>query len=757
MLIELYLRAFALLQRRHLLVLAVIALAWLGAVALLPRLTFDMSFRPLFSTDAQLNAATARYEREFAQSSGAYLVAILESDTVLTDPFLDRLGQLSDRVARVPHVNEVVSLAHLQVPLPADDGLRIGNVLEAIRAEVDDGTPAAQTLADLPGVRGTLLSADGKRTLLLARVDLPLSDLAGRRPVIAEFQRVVTASAPAGARVYFTGVSVVEDAYARLVLRNMLIGVGLTVSVTALALFLLLGDYRSVTIALAGVSIATPLTLAIMALIGQPMTIINSMVASMILIIGVADAIHMQQDFAEHRDQGSDVPSSVRNMLRDTALPCFLTCGTTAVGFLSLQSASLEAIRDFGLNVAIGVALVFVLNQLLVPILLSLWTPKRLHALPLPERLCNRWIDSTNRVVARRSPWLLAGMVVLVVASGYSLSRLEVVQRFNEELPREHPVRVAQHIIERDFGGFLGPELLVQRRDGAVLLTDDAAPRLQALHDTVASHPGVLSVRSPSSYWLEPVQARDLLAWREASPLTLQLHEVIGAEGRAVSLIVRTGDMGTRNAAQFHDRLLGQARRELGNEYTVELVGQWWLAQKGMMNILDDMVSSLLWSGVVILPLMLLLLRNASMFVASLVPNVLPVLLALAYMAAMGITLRIGTAMILAGTIGIAFDDSIHFILRLRREAMGGKPPIDAVRSTIASTGKAVLLTTLVLLGGFLSMVSNDLNAIRDMGQVAAVAFAGGFLADLYLAPALYLMLSKREEGCDLGASETVG
>jgi predicted RND superfamily exporter protein len=217
---------------------------------------------------------------------------------------------------------------------------------------------------------------------------------------------------------------------------------------------------------------------------------------------------------------------------------------------------------------------------------------------------------------------------------------------------------------------------------------------------------------------------------------------MIDAGGTHASLVVRTTDMGTTHARAFHDWLLATARRELGPDYRIAVVGQWWLAQEGMSHILDDLFRSLLGSGLVILPLMAWVLRRWPLFVASLVPNVLPVLAALCFMVLAGISLRIGTAMILAGSLGIAFDDSIHFMLRLRREAVD-KPPLAAAQAAIMHTGKAVTLTTLVLLAGFASMCLSELHAIRDMGLVSMVAFAAGFVADLYLAPALYLWLGR--------------
>lgn len=131
---------------------------------------------------------------------------------------------------------------------------------------------------------------------------------------------------------------------------------------------------------------------------------------------------------------------------------------------------------------------------------------------------------------------------------------------------------------------------------------------------------------------------------------------------------------------------------------------------------------------------------SGRLLVAGLIPNLVPMLAALAFMGWAGITLRIGTAMVLAIALGIAVDDTIHFLVRLREEMARGRRPRAAVHRTLHATGPPMLYTTLALAAGFLSMLSNDLLAIRDMGLVGAVTLAAALVADLVLAPALYLL-----------------
>ena len=141
-----------------------------------------------------------------------------------------------------------------------------------------------------------------------------------------------------------------------------------------------------------------------------------------------------------------------------------------------------------------------------------------------------------------------------------------------------------------------------------------------------------------------------------------------------------------------------------------------------------------------------LALRDRQLFVAAAVANVLPLMLPLAFMALTGIVLRIGTAVVLAIALGIAVDNTLHIILRLRERLEGDGDISTQIRRALRGTGRAVFFTTLALVCGFLSMMGNELLAIRDMGLVAAVSFTGAMLADLLVLPAVYSFQEKREQ-----------
>ena len=631
------------------LVVALLALAaTMGTVAVL-QLGVDMSFRPLFKADAN-DSANARFEAIFGQPSGAYLIAMVRADDLQAEGIRSAIDDAAEKIRSLKHIAQVISIADL--PAQAASG-------------------------------SDLLSEDGKTTRIMAQVELPLADLAGRRPVIAAFKNAVRSALPTD-EVSFTGVSVVEDAYAQLVLRYLVLGVALTLT-AVLAVLVWYSGLAGALVSLAGVTVAVPIALGFMAIAGHDITIVTSMVPTMVLILGVADAIHMQGTFHESLERSASRRDAICQMIRRMFRPCVATTLTTVAGTLALLTAEVQAIATFGVCVAVGVCTALVANQVLVPFLTA-------H-LPLapPRRLSLDWALAP----APRQLAVVLFIVVSIASAG--TAAISSNQHFNAELAEEHPVRLAQAQYEAAFGGFLGPELFFEDAPSTA--------ELAVLESRFLDHSDVLSVTRL-------------------------------ANGNAAALAIRTQDIGSEAASDFVAWLESSAASALGPDNRGAVVGQWWLAQQGMDALIGDATRAFSVAFLTVLPFLLLVTRRAPLLALSIAANLLPVLVGLGFMGYADIPLRIGTALVLAVALGVAVDDSVHMAARLERELAAGKRPREAARDAVRGCGPALVVTTVALATGFASMWINPLLAIRDMGAVAAVIVVTALLADLVLLPA---------------------
>ncbi len=709
----------------------------------------DLSCRPLFVSSPELAAPTEEFEQVFGQSSGAWVTAIVENRRQSSTEFIRSVDALSDSASAVPGISEVMSLTTAQVPQWNADRLSFARPIpEYLLDPAEDEELQYQFDDLLAGSRFVdwLVSDDGRYLLVAGRLDAPLRDIEARRVIVQAFQDALDESAPAGVRLHYSGVSVVELAYERQVLVDQITATVLATAGLMLILLATFGDFRLVLVCLTPVTFAIPATLGMMGWFGYPVTIINTAIPAVILVIGVADAVHMLNAWLEARSGGSSLRESTDRMLASTGKACFFTTVTTMGGFLALMAAELESVGIFGFAAATGILAAWLGNQIVIP-----WVMRRLDAgEPGSARHINRLADGLVtgliRSAAAQPRRVLAASALFAVACVVTFPYLNVDQKFNEELPPEHDISLSQALLEDRFAGFLGPEVSIYRSDGGSMVTEEAR---ESLTDFVAAVRGLPDVDRVWSVLDLVPRSTSLADWpvvlealREAPSTSRLTSELINTSNDHLAVIIRLGDIGTARAEASAADIARIAAETLGDDYDVEVVGQWWLAQQGMQLLLRDMLTSLATAMLIVGPLLWIALREWRLFFAASIANVLPLLLPLAFMAVTGITLRIGTAVVLAIALGIVVDNSLHVIIRLRKSLGDKGIDSEGFDEALRGTGRAVLFTTLALVAGFLSMLANDLLAIRDMGLVAAVTIAGAMIADLVVLPAVYVLMS---------------
>ncbi len=502
-----------------------------------------------------------------------------------------------------------------------------------------------------------------------------------------------------------------------------------------------------------------------MRLLDQPFSIVNSQVLTLVAIVGIAEALHHQQEYRRRREAGRDHDIANREAFSILAWPAFMTGLTTAAGFGALLIADMKAIWSFGLCTGLGVIVVYLCNWITVPFLIDLFYRNAQSAAAVPER---SWTLSIlmlgNRLVQRRPVAVVVTFVIITAGFGFvGISRLSVDQKVNEELPVTHPAVNTQSVYEHEFAGFLGPDLWI-RPHSQTLVGHEA--ELTRLVSRLCALPEVRLVASPLDLVPQPAlhanavegncsratgDLRLALAARSgrAGPQLQRLAEpLLDSSGSQAAVLIRVGDLGTAKSIPFAQQVVTIARQEMPGA-DVELVGQWWLAQQGMRTLSLEMMLSAVTALLLILPIMWYAIRNTRLFIAAILPTVLPVVATLGFMGLTGITVRIGTAMILAISLGLAADDTIHLSVRIRDRLLTRSDPPSAVTAVLQRTGRPAAFSSYVLILGFATMMVSSLVALQEMGLIAAFTMAFALLTDLLLGPAIFLLLARRRSGID--------
>ncbi len=718
------------LLRRSWLVLAALAAATavLGTLAL--GLPLDFSLARLYAAAGPEREAYERFRSEFG-SDDALLYAAFPSPATFDAETLDRVRDLQARLARVPDVRSTFGAADALATyrgLPADP-----------RAEVSAS----------PLFRGTLFSADGRTGALWIALRPDLAGAEDRRRAV-EAVRAELARTP-GMEFHLSGLPVVENEYVELTKRDLSTFMPIA---AGLFLVLLAAHFRSAAgalLPLVTVAIAIVWTLGAMRLAGLPMGLLTSLVPNLILVLGISDGVHL---LSRHLEDLRDLPGKREALARTLRLmvpACFLTSFTTAVGFSSLLTAPVPAVREFGLAAGGGVLIACAVTVLFLGAALDRLPAFRGRAL---EAFASRFWDRLLGAVARaneRRPMLVA--LAGVALAGVSVAGLLRVRRESSwlhDLRADHPVHRAHRFFEERLGGVFTLDL---RLDGPV-------ERLEWLREVEAfqgelSKLGVAAVGFPDLVKeLAFARPRRLPRTQEEYQGTLALARRLFAE-REPAVRLADASMGScrivvrmRGMTSMSLSALGRDLEALGAKYRdrfrLTVTGKTWLAKRAMDRVIDSMLSTLGLAGIVIFGSMALLFRSLAVGFLSIVPNVLPMLFTAGFMGWAGIDLNFSTVTIFSISLGIAVDTTIHYLARLKLELGRDSDPREAMRRAVRGAGGPMIFATTLLVVGFGAILTSNFVFTFHFGLLGGVALLSALFCDLFVTPTLFLAFRPR-------------
>ena len=447
-------------------------------------------------------------------------------------------------------------------------------------------------------------------------------------------------------------------------------------------------------------------------------------------------------------------------------LPCFLTTTTTAVGFLSTLVAEVTLIQDFGLEAAIGVMMAFVTTILFVPSMLAI--------LPLPppakEDSVSRGLDGSlahaARLSVRHAKIIGAGAFVGALLLSWTATAVHTNIKFADELPASSPAMQALKFTEKHFTGalpfdvaFEGPRNLIEGPDALRALSkisnyiENASLPFSAFSyaDIFEELGRIFSPTDKSEQLFEwsdekIAQIQLLMDMGDAEQLEEGRTRFYSKDGSIVRITALGADVGSKNFSPFRDQLIKYVDENTPQGLKGVVTGGQVIASRAMENIIFDMGSSLGLAAIFISIFTLIMFRSFRLTLVALFPNLLPIIVSLAFMASFNYPIRVSTVVIFCMALGVAVDACIHLLARLREEmdAVPDKESADmdaVLYRTITGTGRPIVYTTLLLLIGFSVMGFSEFRSLRNFAMLSSITLGTALVVDIALFPAMVRML----------------
>ena len=751
--------------RRCFAALVAVTLAFAG-VLLTTGVRFDYNLENFLPagdpTIQQYRAFTEAYEPD-----DVYVVVGFDVEDAFAFETLRDVQAMTREIEALDGVEGVVSLATFENLRGTAEGVEIRPLLPETLVENPDSLAAyrARVLDDRLAT-GFVVNDEATATGLVVEIERERNSYAARGAVIAAVKEVL---APYQRRYAFrySGYPYLRNTYVETLQVEMVKYVALSSLVILVALAWMFRSVRGVVVPLVTVYLGVLWTVGAMMLFGSAIDVLTSTLAAIVLVVAVADSIHLLAKYHDGLAEGLGKRAALRQTLERLGAATFLTSATTAIGFGTLATSKVLPMQRFGIFTAVGVMLTFAISLVLVGTVAQ-WT--RPPTAAQVERIGRGgfrpllvWLDAFTYRHARA---IAVGSLAVVGLGLWGATGLRVNAFVNDDMgPRTQAYQDMVYLQERLVSPFRFEVLLTA--DDADAFKDPALwARVERLEGWLEARPEVGRVLSGADLLrqMNRVMHADSAAYDrlpEAEDLTAQylflleltdedaLRRLVDFDYREARLSASMDDVGSARLEEFQAAFAAVAAEILGPDITVTQTGTNVLAA----NLSDYLVESLLVSiglaFVFISALMGALFRNLKLVLISLVPNVVPLVVVAGVMGVLGIDIKPATAVIFSVAFGIAVDDTIHFLARLKQEARAGRPLREAVRAALLGTGKAIVLTSLILLGGFLVLMTSSFQSTMYMGGLISLTIAMALLADLLLLPALLHLLQPRLPGPD--------
>ncbi len=683
-------------------------------------------------------------------SEEANVVAFFSGD-VYAPEVLAAIDATSKALAAIDGVREVIGLTTMKGVENSDFGLRIGRLMRTLPKTGEEARAFRDKLEASPLYVGNIVAGDGKATSLLVLFDLMSDEEFLARDIEGQIQTAVANSA-AGIDTAITGIQSLKVRGARMMEEDLIRFLPLSFLLVVLVLGFSFRTFRGVLLPLSAVTIGVIWTIGVMVLTGRNINMGTLILPPLLMSIGIAYAIHIVSRYYQQVDSDRSTEEIVTSSIEHSRLPVSIASLTTLIGFATLILNPITAISDLGRYAVFGVAAIFLMSMFFLPAALMLSPrPARGTFGSQPTGGFSTLLEQLG-IFAIHNRWLvLAVAALMTLLSLWSASRIRVETDYLSFFSPDSEILSENRRIGAALGGTQPIYVTVDGDKAGRISTVPVLDAIRDLQHFIAEQPGVdmsfsiadyVSVvhgaLNPDSKHPLPATDTDLqqllvfLSPKDVAPIVTKNF------GRA-NILVRSNLSGSADVSAFVDTVEDYGRRRFPRGMEVHVTGSMVLLNRSADTLVHAQISGLAQVILVLLVLMSLLFLSLRAGLLSLIPNVFPIVILFGLMGWSGISLNVSTSMIAVIAIGIAIDDTIHYLTAFNSQLRSSGDQEAAIVHVGRTVGRPIVYTSVALCLGFLVVCLSNFLPIQHFGFLAGATMATALFTDLILLPALVM------------------
>ena len=757
-------------RQKFLVILASLIIVVLAASGL-PKTKFSSDYRIFFSEDNENLKAFEDLQATFTKSDNVMFVLAPKDGKVFTQNNLAIIEQLTDLAWQLPYSIRVDSVTNYQHTIAEDDDLLVDNLVsDALERSNQELAFAKSVALNEPSLLNRIIAENADVTAVNVLMEMPGIDPSKETPEVANAAYKIQAyfeSKYPDMKIYLAGQMIVDNAFKEASIYDLthIVPLALLITLVCLSAYMFVASGSIVTL-LSGTTTVFIIIFAsiffaigIAAWLGIDITTASANAPTMILTLAVADSIHILASFFHQMQTGKDKSAAMVESLRINQQPVFLTSVTTIIGFLSLNFSDSPPFRDLGNIVAIGVAGAWLFSVWLLPALVVA-LPFKVKALDEQEYE-NSWPKRLANWIIKRAKIILIASVVIMTGFISFLPQNELndvwVEYFDESMRAREAAdftrarltglgNISFIVSASEPGGISHPEYLKGLEKSANWLR--AQPEVQHVStftDVMKRLNKNMYGDTEEAYTLPDnaeLAAQYLLLYEMSLPYGLDLNNQVNFDKSQTRLTGALAKTSTAKLLELQKRSVAWFKENIPEvQFSHGASSDVMFAHIGQSNI-RSMLQGTFIALIVISFILAISLKSAYYGIVSLLPNLLPALVAFGIWGMVNGQIGIGLSVVFGMTLGIVVDYSVHFLSKfLRAKRENNLSTEDAIRYAFNTVGVALFVTTVILFANFSVLAISDFSMNADMGLMTAVTIIVALLVDFFFLPPLLLYL----------------
>jgi len=792
--------------RRRWLAFALMLLLVVLPATQIPKLTIDTSNEGFLHQEDPILKTYNSFRDQFGRDE--IVIIALKPREVFDLGFLRKLTALHQELEEgVPHLDDIVSLVNARSTRGEGDRLIVEDLLERFPENEAELAALKERVMGNPLYLNRLISEDGTYTTLALKTDTysslglkqdPLAGFgegknkAGGGEALSGFGEATDSP---GGRAYLTDQenSEVVRAVARItgkyradgleidvagspiithwikhsMMRDMRLFMVLAIGTIAVCLFIMYRRLSGVLLPLLIVVLALLSTLGLMGFFGAAIKTPTMILPSFLLAVGVGAVVHVLALFYQDFQVSADKRRAVVYALGHSGLAIVMTALTTAAGLGSFATAEVAPVADLGVFAGIGVLLALVYTIVLLPALLAIFPLKNKPANRITTAHFDRILDWVTDFSTRRARLVVAVGFVFIAVSLVGAAQTRFSHDVLRWLPASLPARQATEKINDRLRGTVVIELMVDtgRENGLydpVILTklDHLARDLEKLDwgeiyvgkatsvaDMLKEIHQALNGNRPEFYVIPDNEAlipQEFLLFENSG--SDDLEDVVDSGFSRARFTVKVPFVDAYKAVPLIAEIEGRFKEAFAGRAKVTVTGLVTLLARTVYAAIHSAAKSYIIAFVVVTLMMIFLIGSLKLGLVSMIPNLTPILMTLGIMVWFNIPVDMFTMLIGSIAIGLAVDDTIHFMHHFRRYLAQTGDVTESIRRTLHTAGRAMLVYSVVLAIGFFILMLASMNNIIRFGFLTGVTVILALLADFFMSPALMALIHRNKK-----------